>query len=529
MVGNNLLAERDLTFVVEMETINMVNKGRALGARAAVYCAVSKWTLAIEDCQRARVLDPQGSERYKIIQQSARDAAEKAEREAKDNAEQMMQQLIQEEAIEKQRSVDAREKKKKKKQKQKKKGSSASATRTSSFDLLRNMASISSDSAELNDCGTFDNDDNEILGLIDCSDGESDNDAVLELERPVHSTSSSALIDLDEQVVCVERTLFDIEISDEVRAANTPIEKSTPQKMSPIAVEQVPKSKLASFTPSTPKKIKSDEQLSQIYESRMKSETKVTVTETPKAGSSSSTKQDGSTEKSSISLVDMLMFFLPTFPMFNVSEQQQNPASPRKVRDSTSQQFLSIEEAEMMGTNIIPNFKSEGQLEDTEEDYGNYLEIMSDSELSSIQGSDEVESRVSASPVSLKRETSADSDGFRSALSGRARIPHSSNNNLAKIASLNSLSKAATRSRSNSFTQLTAVGSVGTSTSSDTAKVTPPPTLDDVVSAGKLAFSKAHVIGRGSFGTMVYAGAHAEFGRAAIKAISKEGEVQNIQ
>ena len=94
MVGNNLLAERDLTFVVEKEVNNMVGKGRALGARAAVYCAVNKWGLAVEvswlrynlsmiyiccvqDCQRARVLDPQGSERYKIIQLQARTAAEK--------------------------------------------------------------------------------------------------------------------------------------------------------------------------------------------------------------------------------------------------------------------------------------------------------------------------------------------------------------------------------------------------------------------------------------------------------------------
>jgi hypothetical protein len=53
--------------------------------------------------------------------------------------------------------------------------------------------------------------------------------------------------------------------------------------------------------------------------------------------------------------------------------------------------------------------------------------------------------------------------------------------------------------------------------------VLPVPKKDDVITVGKLAFSKAHVIGRGSFGTVVYAGAHVEFGRAAIKAISKEG------
>ena len=48
MIGNNVLAERDLTYVVEKETNNMVGKGRALGARAAVYCAINKWGLAVE-------------------------------------------------------------------------------------------------------------------------------------------------------------------------------------------------------------------------------------------------------------------------------------------------------------------------------------------------------------------------------------------------------------------------------------------------------------------------------------------------
>ena len=76
MIGNNVMAECDLTIVVGRETVNMVGKGRALGARAAVYCATKKWNLAVEDCQRARVLDPQGSERYKLIQQSAREAAD---------------------------------------------------------------------------------------------------------------------------------------------------------------------------------------------------------------------------------------------------------------------------------------------------------------------------------------------------------------------------------------------------------------------------------------------------------------------
>jgi hypothetical protein len=121
-------------------------------------------------------------------------------------------------------------------------------------------------------------------------------------------------------------------------------------------------------------------------------------------------------------------------------------------------------------------------------------------------------------PVSLKRENSSDSDGFKTAISSRSLTSaKNSSNNLGKITSLNSLSKAATRTRSNSNG-----GEIRTG-GANSVKITPAPKKDDVVSVGKLAFSKAHVIGRGSFGTMVYAGAHAEFGRAAIKAISKEG------
>jgi hypothetical protein len=511
MVGNNLLAERDLTFVVEKETVNMVNKGRALGARAAVYCAVSKWNLAVEDCQRARVLDPQGSDRYKVIQQSARSSADKAEKEAKDNAEMMMQKLIEEEAIEKQRSVDAREKKKKKKQKQKKK--STGVARAGSFDLLRNMASTDM-SDILAGGGTFDSEDSEMLGLIDCSDDESEDENTLELEHP----SSSPHVDNNDEVCGVERTLFGIHVSDEVRQANTPDKDITPQKISAAAVEQVPKSKLQSFTPSTPKKVRSDEELAKIYESSIKSSSKALSNETPNTAGSSAASQDGQ-DKSSLSLVDMLMFFLPTFPMFNYSEQQRqsSPRSPRslpnKTRSSTSSELMLIEEIEDgEGKTIVPNFKMVEEVDKSEEqdsEYGNYLEIMSDTEISSLKSSDENEifsgqlSPTFTNPPELKRESSVESEGFRTAMtSGRS---------LGKIMSLNSLSKAAMRSRSNSF-----------------SPPVPPPTKDDVVSVGKLAFSKAHVIGRGSFGTMVYAGAHAEFGRAAIKAISKEGNNPHI-
>lgn len=509
MVGNNLLAERDLTFVVEKETVNMVNKGRALGARAAVYCAVSKWNLAVEDCQRARVLDPQGSDRYKVIQQSARGAADKAEKEAKENAEMMMQKLIEEEAIEKQRSVDAREKKKKKKQKQKKKNTGVS--RTGSFDLLRNMAST--DSSEfLANGGTFDSEDNEMLGLIDCSDDESEDEDTLELENP----SRSPHVGNDEEVCGVERTLFGIHVSDEVRQANTPDKNFTPQKISSVAIEQIPKSKLQSFTPSTPKKDKSDEELAKIYESTIKSSSKALSNETPNTTGSSAASLDGQ-DKSSLSLVDMLMFFLPTFPMFNYSEQQRqsSPRSPtNKTRSLPSSVLLSIEPtADGEGETIVPIFQmvegADQSEEEQDSEYGNYLEIMSDTEVSSLKSSDDSDlisghlSPTFSNPPELKRETSAESDGFKTAMT--------SARSLGKIMSLNSLSKAAMRSRSDSFTL-----------------PVPPPTKDDVVSVGKLAFSKAHVIGRGSFGTMVYAGAHAEFGRAAIKAISKEGTNHHI-
>jgi len=80
-----------------------------------------RWEEAIEDCQRARVLDSQGADRYKQIQQKARAAAESAAKVAFENAETMAVRLIKEEEAEKQRQEEIKNRKKKKKDKKKNK------------------------------------------------------------------------------------------------------------------------------------------------------------------------------------------------------------------------------------------------------------------------------------------------------------------------------------------------------------------------------------------------------------------------
>merc|ERR1711871_481572 len=167
-------------------------------------------------------------------------------------------------------------------------------------------------------------------------------------------------------------------------------------------------------------------------------------------------------DKISLSIVDMLLYFLPTFPMFHVNENSSSSSKTNQVNTNNS---VSSDRSKLDHRKCgITNYSADLRADD-----------------SSSGGSAHFEDSI---------------------MGGKKNIfSHTDTDNVDEMIPLSSKP------------------SFHTSRYFDTNA----PKKSDLISIGKLAFSLAHIIGRGSFGTVVYAGAHVEFGRAAIKAISKEG------
>ena len=454
MIGDNLLAERDLTFVVENENNNMISKGRALGARAAVFCAINKWKLAVEDCQRARVLDPHGSARYKHIQQAARVAAERAEKDAEEKAQSIMEELLREEASEKLRVNEQKQKKKRKTQKKKKR--ELSNSRHVPVAGKRVQLCVSAESDDINQSIGFDND----LGIVEYRGVNEKSPELESLKRYLQEGNSTAEREFTEHIAR-KANLSKIRSLEKI---DQNCKSQHDNFVGDIISGTMKLSCVDNVIENTEDLIIGTNDINvthsvSIYHPTIPHTNAANVIESPDIS-----KHD---DKNSLSIVDMLLYFLPTFPMFHVNENSSSSSKTNQVNTNNS---VSSDRSKLDHRKCgITNYSADLRADD-----------------SSSGGSAHFEDSI---------------------MGGKKNIfSHTDTDNVDEMIPLSSKP------------------SFHTSRYFDTNA----PKKSDLISIGKLAFSLAHIIGRGSFGTVVYAGAHVEFGRAAIKAISKEGVPKNI-
>ena len=465
MVGDNLSAEKDLTLVVERENNNMISKGRALGARAAVFCAVKKWKLAVEDCQRARVLDPQGSERYKHIQHTARVAAERAEKDAEDRAESVMEELLKEEANEKLRLLEQKLKKKRKAQKKKNKNkrelSNNDHNDYSSLEVYRTHSS-------------------DLEPITDDRDVEIDNDlGIVEYEGNINQNVDH----FENSGIDIERggSIYKIGSAEHLKDLNNVDNVEVREKSNQICddhcddgVKEIISEMAALNLPYYIMKNREDNTYCTDNVNEYKSiDYNQPITHSNVVNSKESSELSVQDDRSNLSIVDMLLFFLPTFPMFHGNKSSSSSAksgqTPLDNSSLNSNHYSALDPSEnpSVSSHLIES------------------SVLSDSSCT-FRGPIHV--------TNLAIEESSNAYTYSDNRKGDILIPPD--------------------------VSFSTQSSLHASKKHDVTT----PKKSDLISIGKLAFSLAHVIGRGSFGTVVYAGAHVEFGRAAIKAISKEGK-----